>query len=62
MLCQSFLKAHKNNGEKIFAKYLSADDCFVKTNAVNCDGNDKVMFPNTRAFAFTRHPIKQNFT
>ena len=28
---QEFTKVHKNTGEKIFAKYLSADGCFVKT-------------------------------
>ena len=31
MQCKNFLKVHKNTGEKMFAKYLSADDCFVKT-------------------------------
>ena len=39
---------------KIFAKYISADGCFVKTNTINCDDNDNAMFPNTMAFAFTR--------
>ena len=61
MSCQNFLKVHKNSGEKFFSKYLSADGCFVKTNTINCDDND-VMFPNTWAFAFTRQPMKQNFT
>ena len=28
---KNFLKVHKNTGEKMFAKYLSADGCFVKT-------------------------------
>ena len=28
----------------MFAKYLSADGCFVKTNTVNCDDNDNVFF------------------
>ena len=46
MRCQNFLKVHKNTGEKIFAKYLSADGCFVKTNTINCDDNDNAMFPN----------------
>ena len=32
MRCENFLKVHKNTGEKIFAKDLSADGCFVKTN------------------------------
>ena len=45
----------------MFAKYLSADGCFVKTNTINCDDNDNAMFPNTRAFAFTRLPMKGNF-
>ena len=40
MRCQNFLKNHKNSGEKIFAKYLPADSCFVKTNATNSDDND----------------------
>ena len=31
MCCKNFLKIHKNSGEKMFAKYLSADGCFVKT-------------------------------
>ena len=61
MRCQNFLKVHKNAGEKIFAKYLSADGCFVKTNAINCDDNGNAMFPNTRAFAFTRQPMERNF-
>ena len=58
MRCQSFRKVHKNTGKKIFAKYLSADGCIVKTN----DDNDNAMFPNTRAFAFTTQPMKGNFT
>ena len=62
MHCQNFLKVHKNTGEKIFAKYLSADGCFVKTNTINCDDNDNAMFPNTREFAFTRQPMKRSFT
>ena len=52
--------SQKNNGEKIFAKYLSADGCFAKTNTINCR-YDNAMFPNTRAFAFTRQPMKRNF-
>ena len=57
----ALLEFHKSTGEKIFAKYLSADVCFVKTNTINCDDNDNAMFPNTRAFAFTRLPMKGNF-
>ena len=60
MGCQNFLKVHKNTGEKIFTKYLSAVGCFVKTNTINCDYND-AMFPNTRAFAFTSQLMKRNF-
>ena len=61
MCCQNFLKFHKNTGEKISAKYLSAGDCFVKTNTINCDDNDNAMFPNTSPFAFTRQAMKRNF-
>ena len=48
----------------MFAKYLSADGCFVKTNTINCDDNDDAtyLFPNTRAFTFTRQLMKRNFT
>ena len=52
---ETFQRVHKNTGEKIFAKYLSADGCFLKTNTINCD--DSVMFANTRAFVFTRQPM-----
>ena len=62
MRFQNFLKVQKNTGEEIFAKYLSADGCFVKTNTTNCDDNDNAMFPNSRAFAFTRQAMKRNFT
>ena len=58
MHCYNFLKVYKNTGEKIFAKYLSADGCFLKTNTINRDYNDSAMFPNTRVFAFTRQPMK----
>ena len=30
MRYKNFLKVHKNIGKNIFAKYLSADDCFTK--------------------------------
>ena len=46
----------------MFAKYFSADGCFVKTNTINCGDNGNAMFPKTRAFTFTRQPMKQNFT
>ena len=62
MHCKNFLKVHKNTVEKIFAKHLSADGCFVKSNTINCDDNDSAMFPNSRAFAFTRQPMKRDFT
>ena len=35
---QDFLKVHKNTGENMFAKYLSADDCFITT--INHDNNN----------------------
>ena len=54
---ETFQRVHKNTGEKIFAKYLSADGCFLKTNTINCDDSGNVMFPNTRAFVFTRQPM-----
>ena len=61
MSCESFLKVHKNTGKKIFAKYLSADGCFIKTNTINCDDNNNTyLFPSTGAFAFTRQPMKRN--
>ena len=28
----------------MFAKYLSADGCFVKTNTINCDDNDDATY------------------
>ena len=49
MRCQNFLKVHKNTGEKVFAKYLSADGCFVKTNAINCDDNDGTYYQTLSA-------------
>ena len=64
MRCKNFLKVHENTGEKMFAKYFSADSCFVKTRilltvmiTVIC-----YLFPNNGALAFTRQPMKQNFT
>ena len=56
-----FSESSQKYWPKIFAKYLSADGCFVKTNTINCDDNDNAMFPNTRAFAFTRQTMKRNF-
>ena len=60
-LFERYFDSHKNTGEKIFAKYLSTNGCFVITNAINCDDKDNAMFPNTRAFAFTRQSMKRNF-
>ena len=31
MSCKNFLEVHKNAGEKMFAKYLSVDGCFLKS-------------------------------
>ena len=59
---QNFLKVRKNTGEKLFARYLSTDGCFVKTETINCNDNDNAMFPNTRTLAFTRQPMKRNYT
>ena len=61
MHCQNYLEVHKNTGNKIFAKYVSADGCFVKTNTINYDDNDNAMFPNTGDFASTRQPMKRSF-
>ena len=36
----ALLEFYKNTGEKSLLKYLSADDCFVKTNTINCDDNN----------------------
>ena len=41
--CYNFLTVHKNTDEKICAKYLSADGCFITTNAINCDDNDNTV-------------------
>ena len=35
-----FSKSSQKYWRKKFAKYLSADGCFVKTNISNCDDND----------------------
>ena len=36
---QEFSKSSQNTGEKMFAKYLSADG---KNNTINCNDNDAV--------------------
>ena len=34
MRYKNFVKIHKNTGEKMFAKYLSVDACFVKPTKI----------------------------
>ena len=31
LCCKNFLKVHTNTGKNMFPKYLSEDDCFIKT-------------------------------
>ena len=38
-----FAKSSQKYWRKKFAKYLSADGCFVKTNTINCDDNDDAL-------------------
>ena len=40
MCHKNFLKLHKGTGEKMFAKYLSADDYFLKTALILLTVND----------------------
>ena len=48
--------------KKVFAKYLSADGCFVKTIILlTVIWRRYYLFPDTSAFAFTRKPMKRNF-
>ena len=62
MRCKNFLKVHENTGEKMFAKISLCRWLFRKNNnTINCDDNDD-LFLDTRAFAFTRQPMKRNFT
>ena len=44
MCCKDFLQVHKNTGKNMFAKYISADDCFVKTMILNCDDNNDAIY------------------
>ena len=60
--CKNFPKVQENTGKKMFAKislcrWLSRKN----NNTINCDHNDD-LFSDTRTFAFTMQPIKQNFT
>ena len=51
-------------GLKLFCfnfKQLKTILSFIWTR-LNCDDNDDAMFPDTRAFAFTRRTMKRNFT
>ena len=74
--CVKFLKRSRTYFDtllefsKTSQKYWRKNICYIflfgwlfrKTNTINCDDNDDAMFPNTRVFAFTRQPMKQNFT
>ena len=62
MRCKNFLKVHENTGEKMFAKISLCRWLFRKNNntIIYDDSND--LFPDTRAFAFNRQPMKRNFT
>ena len=63
MRCKSFLKVHKNTGKNMFTKYLSAEDCFAKTMILlTAMIRRYYLFPDVRALAFTRQPMKRNFT
>ena len=62
MRCKNFLKVHKNTCKKMFAEYLSTDGCFVKTIILLTVVITTMLFPGTREFAFTRQPMKRNFT
>ena len=56
--CKNFLKVRKNTGE-MFAKYLYADGCFVKTMVLlTVMITTMIYVPDTKAFDFTREPMK----
>ena len=59
---QEFSKSSQNTGEKIFAKYLSADGCFAKTILLTVMITTLYLLPDTMALTFTRKPMKRNFT
>ena len=61
-VARNFLKVGKNTGEKMFAKYLSADGCFVKTIILTLMITTMLSVPDTRAFTVTRQPMKRNLT
>ena len=42
MCHKNFLKLHKGTGEKMFAKYLSADYYFLKTALILLTVNDSI--------------------
>ena len=64
-LCHGFIFV---NFLKLFGTYFDAPLEFSKSSQkywrknICCDDSDNAIFPNTRAFAFTRQPIKRNFT
>ena len=60
---KNFLKVHKNTGKKMFAKYLSAGDCLVKTNTISCgDNGDAICFIILGRLLLLGSPLKRNFT
>ena len=55
-----FAKSSQKYWRKKFAKYLSADGCFVKTDTINCDDNDDATcFLILGRFTFTRQLINE---
>ena len=55
-----FTKSSQKYWRKTFAKYLSADGCFVKTITINCDDNDDATcFLILGRFTFTRQLINE---
>ena len=59
---QKFSKSSWKYWQNMFAKVSLCRWLFCKNNnTINCDDNNN-QFPDTRAFAFTRQPMKWNFT
>ena len=56
MGCKNFLKVYKSTGEKMFAKYLSTDGCFIKRVILLTMMIMIMLLPDTRVLAFTREP------